>query len=117
LFVTLGTEIYKDMDKSIIKPYNVIDQTHLPEISVDQLPTDGDPIEIKGEMYYVCETDISQKFDSPTIGVIPLVVRNPANVSNIETYIRCLSIAHRKVIFKNASGICGLENCDEMIIT
>jgi hypothetical protein len=33
----------------VIKPYNVIDQTHLPEISVDQIPADGDPLEIAGE--------------------------------------------------------------------
>lgn len=105
------------MNKTVIKPFNVIDQTQLPELSVDQLPTDGDPIEIRGEMYYVCESDLKQQTDSPTIGVIPLIVRNPANVSNIETYIKCLSIAHRKVLFKNANGICGLENCDEMIIT
>ena len=105
------------MNKTVIKPFNVIDQTHLPEISVDQLPTDGDPLEIKGEMYYVCETDFKQEFDSALIGVIPLVVRDPAKVSNIKTYIKCLSIAHRKVLFKNTRGICDLENCDEMIIS
>ena len=105
------------MNKTVIKPFNVIDQSHLPEILVDQLPTDGDPLEIKGEMYYVCETDFKQEFDSPLIGVIPLVVRDPAKVSNIKTYIKCLSIAHRKVLFKNIRGICDLENCDEMIIS
>jgi hypothetical protein len=104
------------MNKSVIKLLNVIDNTELPEISVDQIPTDGDPLEIKGEMYYVCENINKQQFDSPLIGVIPLVVRNPTKVINIESYIRCLSIAHRKIQFKNVKGICDLENCDEMII-
>jgi len=105
------------MNKLVIKPYNVVDQTQLPEISVDQIPADGDPLEINGEMFYVCEIVLKQQFDSPVIGVIPLVVRNPANVQNINEYIRCLSIAHRKIVFKNAKGICDLQNCDEMIIT
>jgi hypothetical protein len=105
------------MNKAVIKPFNVVDNSHLPEMSVDQIPTDGDPLEIKGEMYYVCENIYTQKADPPLIGVIPLVVRNPANVLNIESYIRCLSIAHRKVTFKNSKGTCDLENCDEMIIS
>jgi len=50
------------------------------------------------------------------IGVIPLVVRNPAKVLNIKDYIQCLSIAHRKVQFKNDKGICDLDNSSEMII-
>ena len=105
------------MNKLVIKPYDVVDQTQLPEISVDQIPADGDPLEIAGEIFYVCEIVFKQQFDSPVIGVIPLVVRNPANVQNINEYIRCLSIAHRKVKFKNAKGNCDLQNCDEMIIT
>jgi hypothetical protein len=105
------------MKKMVIKPYNVVDQTHMPELSVDQIPTDGDPLEIKGEMFYVCESVLTRQLGSPVIGVIPLVVRNPANVQNINEYIRCLSIAHRKVQFKNAKGVCDIENCDEMIIT
>lgn len=105
------------MKKLVIKPFNVIDNTELPEISVDQIPTDGDPIEINKEIYYVCENIDQKQFDSPVIGVIPLVVRNPANVLNIKSYIKCLSIAHRKVLFKNSKGICDLENCEEMIIS
>jgi|ERR1035437_523191 hypothetical protein len=105
------------MNKMLIKPFNVVDQSELPEMSVDQVPTDGDPLEIKGELYYVCENIYNQQFDHPLIGVIPLVVRNPSKVSNIKEYIRCLSIAHRKILFKNANGICDIENCDEMIIS
>jgi hypothetical protein len=105
------------MSKVVIKPINVIDHTQLPEMTVNQIPTDGDPLEIKGEMYYVCETVFKQQFDSLQIGVIPLVVRNPSKVLNINSYIECLSLAHRKVQFKNAKGICELDNCDEMIIT
>jgi hypothetical protein len=105
------------MSKVVIKPINVIDHTQLPEMTVNQIPTDGDPLEIKGEMYYVCETVFKQQLDSLQIGVIPLVVRNPSKVLNINSYIECLSLAHRKVQFKNAKGTCELDNCDEMIIT
>lgn len=105
------------MKKLVIKPLNVIDNTQLPEMSVDQVPTDGDPLEIKGETYYVCENAHSRKFDPQVIGVIPLVVRNPAKVSNIKEYIQCLSLAHRKVLFKNSKGACDLESCDEMIVS
>ena len=105
------------MDKIVLKPYNVIDNTELQEVSFDKRPTDGDPIEIDRELYYVCEMNYEKKSEHPRIGVIPLVVKNPVNVVNIKEYIQCLSIAHRKVLFKNANGTCGLENCDEMIIT
>jgi hypothetical protein len=106
------------MDQKVIKLYNVVEQTVLPEISVDKLPVEGDPIEIEGEMYYVCEKAKPQQSYSSVIGVIPLVVRNPANVKNIKEYINCLSIAHRRVLFKNKSGgCCDLDNCEEMIIT
>lgn len=104
------------MKKTVIKPYNVVDESQLPEMSVDNIPTDGDPLEINGEMYYVCENTSTQQSENPLIGVIPLVVRNPAKVSNIKSYIECLSIAHRKVQFRNNKGICDLDNCDEMII-
>ncbi len=105
------------MNKTTIKLFNVVDNTPLPEIDVDHIPGEGDPLEIDKELYYVCEITGNQKSESAIIGVIPLVVRNPARVSNIDSYIRCLSVAHRKVLFKNASGICGIDNCDEMIIT
>jgi hypothetical protein len=68
-------------------------------------------------MYYVCDLSVKKQAESLEIGVIPLVVRNPAKVSNIEEYIKCLSIAHRKVQFKNKKGTCDLNNCDEMIIS
>ena len=106
-----------NMNKVFIKPYNVIDNTDLPEMSVDQIPTDGDPIEINSEMYYVCEKSYETKNGLQKIGVIPLVVRNPLKVLNIKNYIHCLSIAQRKVQFKNEKGICDLDNCNEMIIS
>jgi hypothetical protein len=105
------------MKSIFIKPFNVIDKTGLPVLSVNQIPTDGDPLEIKGEMYYVCESSDKKQPGSIEIGVIPLVVRDPAKVLNIDTYIKCLSIAHRKVQFKNDKGNCDLNNCDEMIIS
>jgi hypothetical protein len=106
-----------NMNKIMIKPYSVIDNTDLPEMSVDQIPTDGDPIEIKGGLYYVCERNYKQQSDPQSIGVIPLVVRNPAKVVNIKNYIHCLSLAHRKVQFKNDKGNCDLDSCNEMIIS
>jgi hypothetical protein len=105
------------MKNVMIRPINIIDNTVLPEVSVNQKPTDGDPIEISGEMYYVCDNPGNKIPGSPEIGVIPLVVRNPASVSNIEEYIKCLSIAHRKVRFRNENGPCDLDNCEEMIIS
>ena len=105
------------MKRVVIKPFNVIDNTELPEVYVNNMLTDGDPIEIKGEMYYVCDSADKKHTDSKEIGVIPLVVRNPAKVTNIKEYIKCLSIAHRKVQFKNENGACDLNNCDEMIIS
>jgi len=105
------------MNKLKISPYNVIDGKSLPELPVDKLPNEGDPLEIEKELYFVCEKDIPQSGDSLVIGVIPLVVRDPTKVKNIKEYLNCLSIAHRKVQFKNAKGICDLDNCDEMIIS
>lgn len=105
------------MNKIVIKPFNVIDQTDLPELSVDKIPVNGEPLEIQHELYYVCEDDNKQPAADQVIGVIPLIVRDPSKVSNIHDYIHCLSIAHRKVQFKNKKGTCDLQNCDEMIIT
>lgn len=110
-------KIQEDMDKTVIIPFNVVDNLELPEMLVDQIPVDGDPLEIDGEIYYVCENILTPHTDSAVIGVIPLVVRNPSKVLNIKNYIECLLIAHRRVIFKNSKGICDLDNCDEMIIT
>jgi hypothetical protein len=105
------------MKNIVIKPVNVIDNSELNEVSVSQIPTDGDPIEIKGEMYYVCDSSVKKNTGSLEIGVIPLVVRDPAKVTNIKEYIKCLSIAHRKVQFKNENGLCDLNNCDVMVIS
>lgn len=99
-----------------IKVYDVAGDAKLPEISVEHLPESGDPLEIEGEMYYVCERNAARG-PVPEIGVIPLVVRNPASVSNIREYVKCLSIAHRKVQFKNQKGNTDLEHSDEMIIS
>jgi len=104
------------MNSVVIKPFNVTDKTELQELSVNQIPADGDPLEINGEMYYVCESSDGKQAGPVEIGVIPLVVRNPAKVVNIDNYLKCLSIAHRKVQFMNKKGICDLNNCEEMII-
>ena len=79
-----------------IKPFNVVDHTDLPEITVDQVPVAGDPLEIDREMYYVCETEHKEKDGIQEIGVIPLVVKNPDKVVNIKDYIKCLSTSSQK---------------------
>lgn len=104
------------MDKKVIKLYNVVDNEELPEIVVDDLPSEGDPIELDNYMYYVCERLIDDQ-EEPKIGVIPLVVRNPAHVSNIDKYLQCLSTAHRRVQFRNKHGNTDLAGSEEMIIT
>jgi hypothetical protein len=105
------------MEKIIVKPLNLIDSTHLPEVVLDQKLTTGDPLEINGEMFYVCELPGRESTDSSVLPLIPLVVRNPANIPDIKEYIKCLSMAHRRVQFRNRQGVCDLESCDEMIIT
>ena len=76
------------MSKVQFKPFNVIDHTYLPEMTVDRFPVDGDPLEIDREMYFVCETKCKGKDGLQEIGVIPLVVKNPAKVLNINSYIK-----------------------------
>jgi hypothetical protein len=99
-----------------IKPFNVIDQSSLPEITVNKPPVDGDPLEIDREIYYVCSANLKE-IDGQKIGVIPLVVRNPAMVDNIDRYIKCLTIAQRRVQFRKANNICNFNDCDEMVIS
>jgi hypothetical protein len=105
------------MEKLVIIPHDVVTQKDLGEISVDNIPADGDPLEIDGELYFVCQKSGPRQSNPGIIGVIPLVVRNPAGVKNIQEYIECLSIAHRRVQFKNKNGLCDFTNCDEMVIT
>ena len=104
------------MDKTVIKLYDVVGDATLPEITLKQIPADGDPLEIGGEMYYVCERNL-ELTNAPSIGVIPLVVRNPSSVSNIERYIRCLCMAQKRVQFRNKNGMTDLEHSDVMIIS
>lgn len=103
------------MIKKVVKLYDVVADTELPEISVENLPSDGDPIEINNELYFVCERNYSEPAE-PVIGVIPLVVRNPSRVSNIEQYVRCLSMAQRQVQFRNKGKSTDLQQAEEMII-
>jgi hypothetical protein len=105
------------MSKLKIKPFNVIDHTYLTVITVDQIPVDGDPLEIDREMYYVCETKYKVNDGLQEIGVIPLVVKNPDKVVNINSYIKCLSIAQRRIQYRKKNNICDLNDCDEMIIS
>ena len=104
------------MKKINVKLIDVVDSTNLPEVAMDQIPDEGDPIEINREMYYVCERNLGEDDGVQSIGVIPLVVKNPANVKNIRNYINCLSTAHRRVQFRKGDSDCSLEDCDEMVI-
>jgi len=105
------------MNKVVLKPYDVVIHEDLPELTVDQLPGDGDPLEIDGQLYFVCEQNEKPDADYRKIGVIPLVVRDPAKISDIRKYIDCLSLAHRKVQFINDKGATDLENCNKMVIS
>jgi hypothetical protein len=105
------------MNKTVIKPFNVVDDTDLPLINVCQVPMEGDPIEINGEMYYVCDKNLRQQDGLLKIGVIPLVVKDPSNVLNIKEYIKCLSIAHRRIQLTKGKESCDLDDCDEMTIS
>jgi hypothetical protein len=105
------------MKKTVIIPRNVIDNTDLSELVVDQIPDEGDPVEVDRELYFVCDQDFGQQGDNQIIGVIPLVVRNPSKVPDIKKYIECLSIAQRRVKFKNANGDCDFDHCVEMTIS
>jgi hypothetical protein len=104
------------MNKKILKLYDVITDTKLPDLSVSELPSEGDPIEINGEMYFVCERNYAEP-DNPEIGVIPLIVKNPSSVVNINQYVKCLSTAQRRIRFRNKNGSSSLENSEEMIIS
>jgi hypothetical protein len=105
------------MSKVKIRPFNVIDNTELPVMTVDRIPVNGDPLEIDKEMYYACETRITDSGGIRKIDVIPLVVKNPSRVANIQDYLQCLSVAHRRVQFRKKNNICDFNDCDEMIIS
>jgi hypothetical protein len=105
------------MKKGKIKPFNVIDNSKLPEMDIDGILIAGDPIEIDSEIYFVCDTNHELQEGIQEIGVVPLVVRNPKKVENIGTYIKCLSIAHRRIQFRKQNNICDFDDCDEMVIS
>ena len=105
------------MNKMKIKPFNVVDHSNLPDLTVDKVPVAGDPLEIDREMYFVCETENKEKDGIQEIGVIPLVVKNPDKVVNIKDYIKCLSTAHRRIEYRKNNNICDRNDCDEMIIS
>lgn len=107
----------QSMTKLKIRPFNVIDHTELPVMTVDRIPVNGDPIEIEKEMYYACEAEFHDSGGIRKVDVIPLVVKNPAGVADIEDYLQCLSIAHRRVQFRKKNNICDFNDCDEMVIS
>jgi len=88
-----------------LRPYNVIDRNELPEVTVNKIPVSGDPLEINSEMYYVCETNKIEKDGFLKIGVIPLVVKNLKKVENIESYLRYLSVAQRRIRYMDDNNI------------
>lgn len=99
------------------KIYNVTDKIALPSMGFENYPEEGDPLEIDKEMYFVCEIEYNREGHIDSIGVIPLVVKNPRNVKNIKNYINCLSVAHRRVRFRKGSMTCDFDECDEMIVS
>ena len=88
-----------------LRPYNVIDRNGLPEVTVNKIPVSGDPLEINSEMYFVCEINKIEKDGFLKIGVIPLVVKNLKKVENIESYLRYLSVAQRRIRYMDDNNI------------
>ena len=80
-----------------IKPFNVIDRMELPELTVDRVPVNGDPLEIDSQMYFICETKNQMTDGRQTVGVIPLVIKNVTKIKNIESYLKSLHIALRRM--------------------
>jgi hypothetical protein len=99
------------------KIFNVTDKRVLPSMAIEKYPEEGEPLEIEKEVYYVCKKDYGKKGEGITIDVIPLVVRNPGKVENIKSYLDCLSVAHRRVLFRKENKVCDFDECDEMIIS
>jgi hypothetical protein len=105
------------MAQKEVKVFDLVEKIELPSVMVNDCPEDGDPLEINHELYYVCERDCTPKGDISSVGVIPLVVKNPKKVENIDTYLNCLSIAHRRVLFRKEGKACAFDDCDEMVIS
>jgi len=80
-----------------IKPFNVIDRNELPEVTVDRIPVDGDPLEIDREMYFVCETNHQVVEGRQAVRVIPLVIKNTNEIKNMESYLQSLHVALRRM--------------------
>ena len=80
-----------------IRPFNVIDRTHLPELTVYSVPVNGDPLEIDSQMYFVCETKNQVTDGRQTVGVIPLVIKDVAKIISIESYLESLHVALRRM--------------------
>ena len=105
------------MEDFEIRIFDVIDNTDLPPLIAESPPQEGDPVEINHEMYYICEINNDKSGEISSIGVIPLVVKNPKKVLNINSYINCLSIAHKKIQFRKKNKSCEFDECDEMLIS
>lgn len=101
--------------ETVLKLYDVVTDADLPDMSVSELPSDGDPLEISGELYFVCERDYTRP-DIPVIGVMPLIVKNASGITNMDQYVKCLSKAHRRVQGKDKADGSTQENSEEIII-
>ena len=80
-----------------IKPFNVIDRTELPEVTVDSVPVNGDPLEIDSQMYFICETKNQVANGRQSVGVIPLVIKNTTKIKSMESYLESLHVALRRM--------------------
>ena len=80
-----------------IRPFNVIDRTELPEVTVDSVPVNGDQLEIDSQMYFICETKNQLADGRQTVGVIPLVIKNTTKIKSMESYLESLHVALRRM--------------------
>lgn len=90
------TDINRNIMPITIRPFNSIDHAVLKEVTVDQIPVTGDPIEIDSNMYLICDIHNNVNDGELSVGVIPIVYKT-GNVFNTENYLESLSVALRRL--------------------
>ncbi len=74
-------------------PFNIIDRTELPSVRLDQVPVNGDTMEINSQIYYVCDTDDVKYDHYQTVRVIPGIIGNTFKGAVSGSYFESLSAA------------------------
>jgi hypothetical protein len=80
-----------------IKPFNVEYRNELPEVTLDRVPVNEDPLLIDSLMYFVCEIKNQVTYGTQPIGEIPFVIKNTTKIKSIESYLESLDVALRRM--------------------